>query len=225
MKKITRKAGRKKQHVSLHQTYSYDLNNEGDREDYFAQKSGRPEEQKELLIFELTEEINHHLRFIESKLEGQTFVDNYNIDYAKFHHSIVSNEELSKIPYLTFASSCIKELSSVRYDLLNREVDSLAFSLVGRMLRALRDAACQQVAELEHQYLAGRARTSGATLARTMTKQELINLVTPWINCYKEKDWSQPRIVTTISRRLKEEHGVKRQPSTIAGWFGFSKNV
>lgn len=225
MKKITRKAGRKNQHESLHVSYSFDLNDEIDRAAFFKDSVKKPSGMKARVIFELTEEINIQLRFIESKLDGQTFVDGYNVDYAKFHHSILKNKTLKAVPYLTFASSCVWRLNSVRYDLLNHEVDELTLSLVDRMIGSLRDAACRAVAEFENGYLAGQARTSEASTESSRKKQELISLVTPWRLDYENQGWSQQQIVSKISKRLKDEHSIERKPITIGSWFGYSKNL
>lgn len=225
MKRITRKAGRKNQHESLHVSCLFDLNYEIDRAALLEDTANKPSEMKARVIFELTEEINIQLRFIESKLDGQTFVDGYNIDYGKFHHSILKNETLRAVPYLTFASSCVWRLNSVRYDLLNREVDELTLSLVDRMIGSLRDAACRAVAEFENGYLAGQARTSEASAESKKQKQFLIDLVTPWKVDYEHQGWSQKRIADKISQRLRDEHAIERQPNTIGSWFGYSKNL
>jgi hypothetical protein len=228
-----RKAGKKGQHTSLHTTVTYDLENEKDRYELFG--DGGHTEPKEKLINDLTSEIDRQLEFISRKIGKEKPLNNRNIDFAKLHSSIMRNKTLDTIPYLRLASSCAWRLDSVRYDLLHREVDPLAVSMTRRMMEALVDATMCEIADYEDRYLAGRARAEPANERKISEKERLKELVTPWKEEYEKKGLSQQQIVEKISKRLeeldekrvdkKEEPKSSRSPATIAGWFGFSKNL
>lgn len=226
MKIITKKAWKHKKFVSLEVRTVYDP--KADAELLLQLSEGAeslPEDPKEFFILELTEHIKYELDFINSRIETFTLVDSYVLDYAELLGIIQQDKVLDEIPYLSSICAGLAYLADVRKDLLNNNVDDFTLSLLKGMFCAMSLGSARVFADNENKILAGKARTSNAVEARITEKEKLIEIVRPWKEEYELIGWTQPRIVKKISKRLSKEHGVKRQPSTIAEWFGFSKNV
>jgi hypothetical protein len=204
-KKRTFKAGKKNQHDSLFSIRTFEIEyNENitidEKKAYteFANSTGKSLEIIDLLNW-LDEIVLSKIE--ELKLPEGTVINRKNA--ADFHH-------------LIHCAMNAKYRVKLAKDFAASDQDKSAFNA---LLWAIPSLLTVEFLQYEDLILAGRSRTENGNETKKLKKEELIQLVEPIYQSYKNKGLSSKNAAEKTAKWLLDEKGVNRSARCITGWF------